>query len=212
MKKTAIVFGASRGIGLAFAKKLASDGYHVFGLVRKKPEGESEIHWIENWNSEDPENFKLGQIKIDLMVHSAGFSTIENLPNPNWENYRKQIEINAIAPIRSAIALIPIMNENSKMVFVSSFMGSITLNDRGGDYAYRSSKAALNASVRSLAIDLKPKKIWVCALHPGYVQTDMTGMKGDITAKESAEMCMKVIDGSQETGTFLSYDGSVLPF
>jgi NAD(P)-dependent dehydrogenase (short-subunit alcohol dehydrogenase family) len=84
----------------------------------------------------------------------------------------------------------------------------------GGDYLYRSSKAALNASARSLAFDLKSQGISILILHPGYVRTKSTGFKADISASESVEGMRSVIHSFslEKTGVFLDYTGQPVPW
>lgn len=65
--------------------------------------------------------------------------------------------------------------KNHQILLMTSRMGSVADNTSGASYGYRMSKAALNIAGKSLALDLKPKGIAVCILHPGFVQTgDMT--------------------------------------
>ena len=106
------------------------------------------------------------------------------------------------------------MSQGSKVGIITSRMGSIADNDSGGSYAYRMSKAAVNAAGKSLSIDLKPKGIAVAILHPGWVRTDMTGHGGLIDADESAKglldrMAELNLDNS---GTFWHMNGEVLPW
>ena len=81
-------------------------------------------------------------------------------------------------------------------------------------YIYRSSKTALNQVVKSLSVDLKPIGITVISLHPGWVKTDMGGPNAPVSIDESVKGMMKVIDatGIGNTGTFLNYDGKLLPW
>ena len=101
----------------------------------------------------------------------------------------------------------------AKIAFLTSKMGSMGDNNSGGSYIYRSSKAALNACIKSLSIDLAPE-ILVAALHPGWVQTDMGGANALITAKESVAGLASVIDqlNKQTTGQFIDYSGKLIPW
>lgn len=78
---------------------------------------------------------------------------------------------------------------------LSSRMGSVAANNAGGGYAYRASKAALNAVVKSFSIDV-PEVVW-CLLHPGRVETGLVEWKeeGAISVQESLVDCLKIIDG-----------------
>jgi NAD(P)-dependent dehydrogenase (short-subunit alcohol dehydrogenase family) len=103
---------------------------------------------------------------------------------------------------------------DKKLVYLTSKMGSIGDNQGGGSHIYRSSKAALNAAVKSLAIDLSDKGFSVALLHPGWVRTDMGGPNGLIDTKTSVTGLMEVIAGLDpaSSGRFLNYDGSVIPW
>lgn len=93
-------------------------------------------------------------------------------------------------------------------------MGSISDNGSGGSLLYRSSKAALNAAMKSLSIDLKNEGIGVLVLHPGWVQTDMGGKNALIDVKTSVDGMTGVIDNFKlsQTGSFVKYDGKILPW
>jgi NAD(P)-dependent dehydrogenase (short-subunit alcohol dehydrogenase family) len=106
-------------------------------------------------------------------------------------------------------------SEQKKIVTLTSILGSIELNKIGGLYAYRASKAAVNAIMRSMAIDLgKHHGIAATALHPGWVRTDMGGPRADIDAPESAAGMRKVIAQLtlKNAGRYWMYDGSELPW
>jgi NAD(P)-dependent dehydrogenase (short-subunit alcohol dehydrogenase family) len=101
-----------------------------------------------------------------------------------------------------------------RLVSISSQMGSIADNGSGGSILYRTSKAALNAAMKSLSIDLKELGIGVFILHPGWVKTDMGGPNALIDAKKSVAGMRRVIADStlQQSGSFLKYEGSNLPW
>ena len=82
----------------------------------------------------------------------------------------------------------------------------------GGGYAYRSSKAALNAAVKSMSIDLLPRRITVLAIHPGNAKT-YPG-KGTVEVSDSVDGIRSIIARAnlEETGSFLSFDGQPLPW
>jgi NAD(P)-dependent dehydrogenase (short-subunit alcohol dehydrogenase family) len=97
---------------------------------------------------------------------------------------------------------------------MSSKMGSMADNGSGGSYVYRSSKAALNAVMKSAAIDLAPQGIKVAILHPGWVLTDMGGPNAEITVQESARNLRGILEGvtMENSGSFFDIDGSVIPW
>jgi NAD(P)-dependent dehydrogenase (short-subunit alcohol dehydrogenase family) len=99
------------------------------------------------------------------------------------------------------------------VVAISSHMGSIADIQSPGSYYYRSSKAALNAAMQGLSIELKARQIGVLILHPGGVKTRM-GPQGGISAEESVRGMRRIIDRFTlaETGKFMRYDGVELPW
>jgi NAD(P)-dependent dehydrogenase (short-subunit alcohol dehydrogenase family) len=100
-------------------------------------------------------------------------------------------------------------SERKLLVTLTSGMGSIGDNASGGAFAYRSSKAAVNMVMRSLAIDLAPRDITCVVINPGWVKTDMGGSHARLTAAESVAAMKRLIDklGPAQSGKFFNYDG-----
>ena len=121
-----------------------------------------------------------------------------------------------MAPLKMVEAFLPqlLRGENKLIATVSSLMGSMSDNTSGGSYLYRSSKAGLNAVMKSLSVDLLPRSIGVLILHPGWVRTDMGGKNALIDVEESVSGMRKIIDAFSlsQTGQFIKYDGSIAPW
>jgi len=100
-------------------------------------------------------------------------------------------------------------SEQKKIVTLSSIMGSIGDNKLGSYYGYRSTKAAVNAVMRSMAIDLKRLGIIAVALHPGWVKTDMGGPRASLDVVTSVKGLRRVIAGLKrdDSGRFLDNEG-----
>src|SRR5262249_2470608 len=111
-------------------------------------------------------------------------------------------------PLRVVTELLPLIGSGGKIAVITSRMGSIAENSGGAWYAYRMSKAAVNAGFRSLSRDLRPRGIAVAVLHPGMVETDMLASVGaagqGVTPEVSARGLLKRIDTLtlESTGTF----------
>ena len=105
-------------------------------------------------------------------------------------------------------------SDHGRMVTVTSMLGSMGLNTIGSIYGYRASKAAVNAIMKSMAIDLASRGIIAIALHPGFVQTDMGGKGAEISPAESAEGMFSVIDGltPADSGKVFAWNGDHLPW
>jgi NAD(P)-dependent dehydrogenase (short-subunit alcohol dehydrogenase family) len=124
--------------------------------------------------------------------------------------------INTMAPLKMAQAFGAQVARSKKktMVTISSKMGSLADNTSGGSTIYRSSKAAVNMVVKTLAVDLQPAGITSVIFHPGWVKTDMGGPNALITPAESVAGMRKVINGltTADSGKFLAYDGQIVPW
>ena len=217
----AVVTGANRGIGLEFARQLKLRGASVVAVCRtSSPELDALGVRVESGvEVTEPAAWagltaRLEQDDIELLVQNAGVLLPDSLVEVDPEKVRKQLEINAIAPLFLTRALAPRMAAGAKVALVTSRMGSIGDNSSGGYYGYRMSKAALNAAGMSLAHDLKPRGIAIVMLHPGAVRTGMTGGRGAIEADESVRGLLQRIDELrlETTGRFLHQNGDVLPW
>jgi NAD(P)-dependent dehydrogenase (short-subunit alcohol dehydrogenase family) len=102
--------------------------------------------------------------------------------------------------------------EEPKVVILSSRMGSVTANSAGGGYAYRASKAALNAVVKSFVIDVP--EVQFLMLHPGRVETGLVEWKeeGAISVDESLRDCLRVIESTEESGRLVDRFGVDIPW
>jgi len=221
---TALVTGANRGIGLALCHRLRERGFDVIAVCRACS---SEIESlgvrverdvdVRDRASLDRLAQRLGDTRIDLLLLNAGVLAKESfgeLDNEAFEQMRLQFEVNALGPLRCVEALVDRIADGGRIGLVTSRMGSIEDNTSGGYYGYRMSKAALNAAGRSLAHDLRPRGIAVMLLHPGYVQTDMTGHRGDV---EPATAAAGIVDRLQQltladSGCFRHANGDPLPW
>ena len=221
-----VITGSNRGIGLELVRLFLKRGDTVHALCRRSS---SELDALGSSSRElgivqgidvssrdaavDVLNH-LGDRTIDLLVQNAGILEREANLAPSVESIRDQLEVNAIGPVLLTFGLLPRLQADSKVMFVTSRMGSIGDNASGGYYGYRMSKAALNAGAVSLARDLAPQGIPVGIVHPGYVQTSMTGGHGDISAETAAKQISERIDqlSMERSGRFFHANGAELPW
>ena len=161
---------------------------------------------------------KLDGQAIDLLLNNAGVGgargqIIGNIDYAAWE---KVLEVNTMGPLRVSEAFVDLVARSKRKLIVTltSGMGSITDNTSGGSIAYRSSKAAVNMVMRSLAIDLAPRGITCVVINPGWVLTDMGGPNATMTPAESVERLRDLIAtlGPAQSGRFLNYDGREYPW
>ena len=224
---TTLITGAGRGLGLEFARQFADDGWTVLAGVRD-PGSADDLRRIDGDVSPvpldvaDPASVailgeRLSGVPIDLLINNAGvYGPRQTIPGTlDYDSWREVFEVNTLAPMRVAEAFLEHVraSETRKIVTVSSKMGSIA-DSSGGSYFYRSSKAALNAAMKALAMDLQPEGFTVIVVHPGWVRTDMGGPSALIDAVESVAGLKAVIDGLtlSDTGRFINYDGSEIPW
>ncbi len=137
--------------------------------------------------------------------------------------FEEVMRVNVLAPLKMAEAFAAHVaaSEQKKIISVSSKMGSIALTS-GFGYFYRSSKAALNMAMRSLAMDpsvgLNQKGIIVGLVNPGATDTDlMRDRRGSIPLRSPEVAVTDMIRNIEAfnldtSGTFIEYDGSVLPW
>ena len=190
-KRTVVITGANRGIGLELARHYGGEGCEVIGVCREASAELTEVAArvidgidVTKDAGVDKLTDALAGERIDLLINNAGLLQDEKLGSIDFDSIRIQMEINAYAPLRVTEALVSQIPSGGKIANITSRMGSIADNDSGGRYGYRASKAALNAFGKSLAVDLKPKGIAVAQLHPGYVQTRMVNFGGLISPEE----------------------------
>lgn len=226
-----MITGANRGIGLEFSRQYAADGWHVFACTRH-PEKSDALNTLAAGYPEqitvyaldvgDPAQIErlarsLANSPIDLLLNNAGIYTSCHKDNKiDYEAWNHAFLVNTMAPLKMAQTFASQIARGSQktIVTISSKMGSIADNSGGGSYIYRSSKAAVNMVVKSLAIDLKPAGITVVVLHPGWVKTDMGGPNALISAAQSVSGMRRVISQLTlaDSGKFIAYDGQTVPW
>lgn len=217
-----LVTGTNRGIGLEYCRQLQEQGHEVIAVCRS-PSQELESLGVriekdvELTSQKAIANLvtKLDGIEIDVLINNAAIVERISLDNLDIDSIRRQFEVNAIAPLQFTKALLPNLTSGSKVILMTSRMGSIEDNTSGGSYGYRMSKVALSMAGKSLAHDLKQKGIAVAILHPGLVKTRMTNFTdAGITAQTSVKGLLARIEALNlhNTGTFWHSNGEILPW
>lgn len=219
-----VITGANRGIGFELAKLFAARGDQVTAICRTSNDDIEDLadQVISGIDMADEAAIAsipslldmLLEGPIDVLINNAGVFHNETLADMNVDRIREQFELNTLAPLLLTQAVLPLLTSGSKVINITSRMGSISDNGSGAYYGYRASKAALNAVTKSLAIDLKPHGVAVAVLHPGFVQTRMVGFAGDISPAEAATGLAARIDEStlDTSGGFWHSNGQSLPW
>jgi len=215
-----LITGSNRGIGLELCRQLRARGDDVIAVCRQpSPELEGLGVRIESGIELSSEASlaelagRLAGVQLSGAILNAGILEADGLEDLQAGSILRQFEVNALAPLLLARALLPNLTSGSKLALITSRMGSIDDNGSGGYYGYRMSKVALNMAGRSLAIDLKPLGIAVAILHPGMVATRMVGFSG-IPPEQAARGLLERIEAlsTATSGSFWHANGEPLPW
>lgn len=217
MSGTALIVGASRGLGAGLAGEFAARGWHVSATVRdaaKAPAGASRTLACDI--TDDAAVLALSRALepawFDLIFVNAGiYGPREGTPATiGRDGFMDLFWTNAVAPVRLLEVIARHAKPDGVIAFMTSRMGSQALNTGGGD-TYRASKAALNSFVISWTKRANPSQA-VLLFHPGWVRTDMGGANATLSVEESVRGMADVI--GRERGTagcrFLDYSGATL--
>jgi len=224
--KSAVITGASRGIGSEFVVRLLNEGWRVYAGYRQDKhrldllDNENLFTYqLDVTNNDSIESFsKNVSHHIDLLINNAG------VPDGRWRNIKEidddwaleVININSLGPVRLVRSLYGKMGGNSlsTVVMISSLMGSIDDCHSGRSYAYRASKTALNMFTVAMKNEALEDNISFLILHPGWVKTRMGGENAPVEMDTSVDGMMKLIGEHtlEDSGRFVQYDGVDLPW
>ncbi|HHJ34283.1 MAG TPA: SDR family oxidoreductase [Gammaproteobacteria bacterium] len=223
-----LITGANRGIGLEMVRYSMEQGWRVFACCRnphnaenlfniaKLSNGQISVHIADMLELATLQalSYELRNDAIDILVNNAGIygSDKNRFGSVDADSWLQAFQINSIAPLKMVEAFSEqlFMGKRKTVACMSSKMGSMADNGYGNSYIYRSSKAALNAVVKSLSIDLKEQGIITVALHPGWVKTDMGGTNAEISTRECVVQLFANLTHLtiEDSGRFIDIDGS----
>lgn len=238
-RKTALVTGASRGIGAAIATLLAENGYHLVLTCDKSMPALSKLaeQIMEKYSvsctalqadmSREEDVLQIfEQIKhLDVVVNNAGISHVGLLSDMTAEEWHRVIGVNLDSCFYTSRAAIPLMlaNHAGHIINISSVWGNAGASM---EVAYSASKGGMNAFTRALAKELAPSNIRVNAIACGVIDTqmnacftedDMVALKNEIPADrlgsplEVAQLVLQLITGpAYLTGQVITLDGGWL--
>jgi NAD(P)-dependent dehydrogenase (short-subunit alcohol dehydrogenase family) len=226
--RTALILGASRGIGLETVKQYRADGWRVIATVRSQEAAEelqalgAETHVLDltDANAVAGLAWKLDGEALDVAIYVAGIygPRTQGATPVSQADFDAVMHTNVWAPMGVLPAVLPMVEAGRNgadeaggvLAVISSRMGSIGDMAGNGGWLYRASKAAVNAVLRGVSIDAK--NATCLTFHPGWVQTDMGGAGAAITPQESVAGIRRVIAGATraDNGGFRNYDGSVI--
>jgi NAD(P)-dependent dehydrogenase (short-subunit alcohol dehydrogenase family) len=215
--KSAVIIGASRGLGLAIVQELLERGWRVVGTVRQeagplraladKFPDRLEIEHVDIANPDEVSALKsrLKGQSFDLLFVNAGVANArhETVGEVSTGEFERVLITNALSPLRVVEQLNDNVRTGGTIGVMSSGLGSVADNERGGYEVYRASKAALNTLMRSYA-SRKGQEHALLLLAPGWIKTEMGGGDAAFTVEETIHDIVDTITG-QEGKTGLQY-------
>ncbi len=227
-----LVTGANRGLGLEWARQYAEAGWRVYASCRRPAEAEDlnalaarhprlSVHRLDVTDSEQLRTLQLDleQARIDILLNNAGVyldKFMGDLGGIDYEVWLRTFAVNTLGAVRvtEALAGQVAASEKKRVVAISSHMGSIAEIEAPGNYAYRSSKAALNAAMKGLSHALTQRGIGMLLLHPGWVRTRMGGPDAPLTPAQSVHGMRALVENfrPEMSGRFFRHDGTEIPW
>jgi NAD(P)-dependent dehydrogenase (short-subunit alcohol dehydrogenase family) len=235
---TVLVTGAGRGLGLEFVRQYAADGWTVIAGVRDPARhaelatltaaagGRIQVHVLDvtDHPSIDALAARLAGTPIDVLVNNAGTMGAQSFAGQgmqaqrfgksDYDDWMYTFRVNTLGPMKMAEAFVDHVaaSTQKKIVTLSSVIASISGNNLGGLYGYRSTKTAVNAVMKSMALDLARRGIIAAPLHPGWAATDMGGAAAPVRPQHSVAGMRQVIAGltKERSGRFWQWDGKEL--
>jgi len=225
MAGKAIIIGASRGLGAGLTRELAGRGWDVIATQRgpsdelaQAAEGNDRVE-IETVDIDHPESVaalvgRLAGQQFDLVFVNAGVTGPKHASaeEVTADELASLMMTNAISPVRTARAFLPLVKDGGTVAFMTSRLGSVALRTHDVAELYSASKAALNSLTRGFASkDVGGRQISVLNFHPGWVRTDMGGSGADIDVATSVAGMADVLEEDQVAGQrFVDYTGQEL--
>lgn len=221
---TALVIGCDRGIANAIARQLHARGDQVIAACLADGDDLKQLGIAVEPHVDVTDHASVTGLaarlrsgpRLDWLLHVAGVLGTDELGRIDYDDVRRQFEINTIGPLRTVEAHRDLLGAGAKVGIVSSRVGSLADNGSGGMYAYRISKAGANMVGLNLHHDLSPRGVSVVMLHPGMVATDLTkGFSGEfIQPDEAAAGLIRAMDEltPATSGRFRHANGTYLPW
>jgi len=197
---TALIVGASRGLGLTMAEEYAKRGWHVIATVRgtgktalhelaQRSDGRIEIESVDIAEADEITALRqrLQSRRFDLLFVNAGVTNDpdETVGSVSTDEFVRVMVTNALAPMRVIEQFEALVSATGTIGVMSSGLGSVADNESGGWEVYRGSKAALNTMMRSFAARQAGNARPLVIIAPGWVRTDMGGPNASLDVHES---------------------------
>lgn len=228
-----LVTGSNRGLGLEWVRQYGAAGWRVYATCRHPEESGSlqqlagahdniSVHRLDVTKQDEIMGVvsELADEPLDILMSNAGVYFEKRMPDAigslRYADWNYAFQVNTMATLRLTEAFVENVarSSNRLIVAISTHMACIADIKSAGSYYYRSTKAALNAAMKGLSVELKPRGIGVLMLHPGWVRTRMGGPEGPLVSADSVQAMRAIIEdfSLEDTGRFLSYKGHELPW
>jgi NAD(P)-dependent dehydrogenase (short-subunit alcohol dehydrogenase family) len=225
------ISGTNRGIGLELVRQLLARGDRVVAGCRHPGRAlklteltaayPGHLHIVpldldkERSIAEFAREAAMITDSIDVLINGAGVLVSgERFGELTTKTFADTFHTNVIGPLLLTQALAPALarGRRSRVINISSEIGSLADTNGFHTPSYAVSKAALNMITRLLAAELRPHDVTVISLHPGWVRTDMGGASAPLGVAESVAGMLRVIDAleSRDSGRFLDWRGETL--
>ncbi len=229
MAQSALIIGASRGLGLAIVAEFLKKGWNVVATERSTSRSELkdyrtkfpsqlEIETVDINSTESVDTLRsaLSARKFDFLLVNAGVAlgAEDRIETVSADDFIRVMRTNGLSPVAVISKLKNCVSEKGTIAAMSSSLGSVALNEHGTWEVYRASKAALNTLMRSYVARDKADQKTYLLLDPGWVRTDMGGAEADLSVEQSIPRLIDVaLAQSNARGLhYLNYKGEVLPW
>ncbi len=227
-----LITGANRGLGLEFVRQYLNRGEEVIATFRKQ-NNILELEKLKNRfgyaltlipmdiSSSESRNKAFLAMKskfshLDILINNAGMVSNRELKFGDLakDDIIEVFKVNSISAVLVAEQFNQLFKKNSKIINISSGMGSISMRENISNYSYCASKAALNMFTKLMSNALQERGIIVIPMHPGWVKTRMGTQSAPIEQKDSISGMIGVIDSLtlKESGKFFDWQGNELPW
>lgn len=216
---TALILGASRGIGHELVRQYRLDGWRVIATARQQDDcnaltalgAEAHLLDVNDTAGIAAMGWKLDDERIDAAWLVAGVYGPRHAGFPTGAEFDEVMHTNVLSAMRLLPIVAPLVaSVRGKLAVISSRMGSIGERTSASGSLYRASKAALNSVLKDSALTFGSAGATCVAFHPGWVQTDMGGSGADLAVADSVRGMRAALAGldSSANGSFLNYDGT----
>jgi NAD(P)-dependent dehydrogenase (short-subunit alcohol dehydrogenase family) len=220
---TALIIGASRGIGHELARQYLADRWRVIATARKPEDCAAlaalgaEAHQLDVTSADEVAaiGWKLDDERLDVAILNAGVYGPRHNGFPTEAEFDTVMHTNVLAAMRLLPMIGPLVAAaHGKLAVISSRMGSMGERSSNDGTLYRASKAALNSVLVDASIVFGPQGATCVAFHPGWVQTEMGGLGATLPVAQSVAGLRATLAtlGPLDNGTYLNYDGTPIPW